>query len=247
MTPKKSDKANHVDVLAFGAHPDDVELGCGGTLLKLKKLGYKTGIIDLTEGEMGSRGTVEQRYKEAEEAARILRVDVRVNLKIPDGDIEISSENKEKIIAKIREWRPSLVLAPYGEDRHPDHAHASRLITEATFYAGLKKMMPWLPAHRPYRVLYYMAKYEFQPSFVIDITDEFETKFQALKAYQSQFYNPEWPEEQTFISSRWFIESIEFRARHFGWAAGVKYGEPFWVPEPLAIDDPLPIFARRIM
>lgn len=236
-----------LDILAFGAHPDDVELGCGGTLYKLKKLGYKTGIFDLTEGELGSRGTVEQRYSEAAQSTKILEADHRANLKLPDGNIQLSTENREMIIKIIRDLKPAIIFAPYIDDRHPDHIHASQLITESWFYAGVKKVMPGIKAHRPFRIIYYMAKYEFQPSFVVDITDEFDTKFRALKAYRSQFYNPDWPEEQTFISSRWFIESVEFRARHFGWMAGVKYGEPFWIKEILALDDPIPIFSRTII
>jgi bacillithiol biosynthesis deacetylase BshB1 len=242
----KKDK-DCLDILAVAAHPDDAELGCGGTLIKLKKLGYRTGIIDLSEGEMGSRGTVDQRYKEATKAASILQLDKRVNLKLPDGHIENNQENREKLIRIIRQFKPSLILAPYGEDRHPDHVHSSQLVTEAWFYAGVRKILTDIPPHRPFRILYYMAKYEFQPGFVIDISDEFEIKFKALQTYKSQFYNPEWPEEQTFISSRWFMESVEFRARHYGWMAGVKYGEPFWIREPMAIDDPVPIFSRRII
>ena len=240
-------KLPKIDILAFGPHPDDVELGCGGTLYKLKNLGYRTGIIDLTAGEMGSRGTVTQRSKEAAEASKILKVDYRNNLKMPDGNIELNSRNKEKIIRLIRQLRPILLFAPYHDDRHPDHIHTSQLITESWFYAGVKKMVPGVPAHRPFRIIYYMAKYEFTPSFVIDISQEFATKFKALQAYKSQFYNPDWPGEQTFISSQWFIESVEFRARHFGWMAGVKYGEPFWIKEAMAIDDPVPIFARKIL
>ena len=235
-----------VDILAFGSHPDDAELGCGGTLYKLKQLKYRTAIVDLTEGELGSRGTVEQRYKEAAEAARILNLDYRTNVKLPDGEISASVENRHRIIEIIRRTRPKLILAPYHEDRHPDHAHASQLISEAWFYAGVKKVLPEFPPHRPYRILYYMAKYEFKPSFIIDISDTYATKFKALAAYQSQFYNPEWPEQQTFISSQWFLDSLEFRARHYGWMAGVKYGEPFWIRESMAIDDPLPIFSRSI-
>lgn len=234
-------------ILAFGAHPDDVELGCGSTMLKLKKTGYRTAIIDLTEGEMGSRGSVEQRYRESAESAKILQINARENLRIPDGNIDVNQENREKIIRIIRRYKPSLVFAPYSDDRHPDHIHASQLITEGCFYAGLRKMLPELPAHRPFRVIYYMAKYEFTPSFVIDISEEFSTKMKALQAYRSQFYNPEWPEQQTFISSKWFMESIEFRARHFGWMAGIKCGEPFWIREPMALQDPLPIFTRNIV
>jgi bacillithiol biosynthesis deacetylase BshB1 len=150
------------------------------------------------------------------------------------------------MIEIIRKTKPKLILAPYHEDRHPDHVHANRLVTEAWFYSGVKKILPKIPPHRPYRILYYMAKYEFTPSFVIDITDEFDIKFKGLAAYKSQFHNPEWPEEQTFISSRWFMESVDFRARHYGWMAGVKYGEPFWIRESMAIDDPIPLFSRSI-
>ena len=236
-----------VDIIALGAHPDDAELGCGGTLIKLKKAGYKTAIADLTEGELGSRGTVEQRYEESAGAAEVLQLDFRTNLKIPDGNIEVNQENKLKVIRLIRKTRPKLILAPYHEDRHPDHGHSSQLITESWFYAGVKKILPDLPPHRPYRILYYMAKYEFTPSFVINITDEFDLKFKALASYKSQFFNPDWPQEQTFISSKWFMDSVEFRARHFGWMAGVKYGEPFWIRECLALEDPVPIFSRTII
>jgi bacillithiol biosynthesis deacetylase BshB1 len=239
--------SDRIDILAFGAHPDDVELGCGGSLFKLKKLGYHTGIIDLTEGEMGSRGSVKKRYQESSRAAEILEVDLRKNLKIPDGNIKNNPPNRNKIIREIRQYRPLLVFAPYGKDRHPDHIHSYQLITEACFYSGLRKMLPGIPPHRPYRVIHYMAKYEFSPSFIIDISSEFPKKIAALQAYESQFYNPEWPEQQTFISSQWFMESIEFRARHFGWMAGVKYGEPFWIPETIAIDNPVPLFVRDII
>jgi bacillithiol biosynthesis deacetylase BshB1 len=235
-----------VDVIAIGAHPDDAELGCGGTLAKMKKLNYNMAIIDLTEGELGSRGTVKQRYSEAAEASKILGLTFRKNLKLPDGQISASLENRNRVIEIIRKTKPRLILAPYHDDRHPDHVQANRLVTEAWFYSGVKKVLPEIPPHRPYRILYYMAKYEFKPSFVIDISDEFDTKFKALSAYKSQFYNPEWPEEQTFISSRWFMESVDFRARHYGWMAGVKYGEPFWIRESIAIDDPIPIFSRSI-
>ncbi len=241
-----AESTQRVDILAFGAHPDDVELGCGGTLIKLKKLGYRTGVVDLTEGEMGTRGTVEQRYREAASAARILGLDYRTNLKIPDGNIELNAPNRRKVVEQIRRLQPLLVLAPYPDDRHPDHIYAGKLVTESAFYAGVKRMFPGLPPHRPYRVLYYQSKYEFQPSFVVDISEEFAEKRRALEAYRSQFFNPEWPEEQTFVSSRAFLEAVEFRARYFGWTAGVKYAEPFWIRESLALDDPVPIFKRRI-
>lgn len=236
-----------VDVLAFGAHPDDVELGCGGTLFKLGQLGYKIGIIDLTEGEMGSRGTVEERYKESAKSAKILKVTLRENLKIPDGNIEVNNENKMKVIKAIRQTTPTIVFAPYPDDRHPDHIHAGNLVTEATFYTGLVKIKTSFPKHRPNRVLYYLTTYEFEPSFIVDISKQFSTKLKALRAYQSQFYNPNWPGEDTFVSSKWFMEAVDFRARHFGWMAGVKYGEPFWIREKLVLDDIVSLFKKTIM
>lgn len=236
-----------VDVLAFGAHPDDVELGCAGTLFKLAQLGYPTGIIDLTEGEMASRGTVAQRYKESTRASRILQVSVRENLKIPDAGIQVSEENKAKIIKVVRKYRPRLVFAPYPNDRHPDHIHAGNLVTEGAFFAGLAAIQTELPAHRPHRIVYYMTTYEFEPRFLVDISEEFATKLKALKAYRSQFYNPDWPGSGTFVSSKWFMEAVEFRARHFGWLAGVKYAEPFWLREPIALEDPFPILSRSVM
>ena len=239
--------AKKIDVLAFGAHPDDVELGCGGTLLKLVQLGYSTGIIDLTQGEKGSRGTVEERYKESAKSAKILKVSLRENLKIPDSGIEINKENKFKIIEIIRQTTPTVVFAPYPNDRHPDHVHAGNLVTEAAFYAGLAKIESDFPKHRPNRIVYYLTTYEFEPSFVVDISNQFSNKLKALQAYQSQFYNPKWPGEDTFVSSQWFMDAVEFRARHFGWTAGVKYGEPFWIRERLALEDIVSLFKKTVM
>ena len=157
---KLAGKDLKLDVLAFGAHPDDVELGCAGTLLKLSQQGYSTGIIDLTEGEMASRGTVEERYKESSEASKILGVKLRENLKIPDANILPNDANRDKIIEVVRKYRPSIVFAPYPEDRHPDHVHASNLITEGSFYAGLKKVLPQrFPDDNGYPPLIYKKQY----------------------------------------------------------------------------------------
>ncbi len=227
-----------LDVLAFAAHPDDAELGCGGTLYKLAQQGYATGIVDVTEGEMSTRGTVEERYKESKDAAKILQASLRLNLKIPDAKIALSYKNREKVVEVIRRHRPTLVFAPYPDDRHPDHIHTSHLITEGSFYAGVKKVDPTnLAAHRPHRVAYYMMTYEFTPSFVVDISEQFSTKIEALQAHRSQFYNPDYQAEETFISSRGYMEAIEFRARHFGWKAGVRYAEPFWMRETLVLEN----------
>jgi N-acetylglucosamine malate deacetylase 1 len=242
-------KLNHkkIDILAFGAHPDDVELGCGATLFKLAKQGYTTGIIDITEGELGSRGTVKERYKESAKAAKILKISLRENLKIPDGNIELIRENKDKVIEIIRRTTPSIVFVPYPNDRHPDHIYSGKLVTEAAFYAGLPKIVSDLPKHRPHRIVYYATTYEFEPTFIVDISKEFEIKLKALQAYQSQFYNPDWPGENTFVSSQWFMEAVEFKARHYGWKAGVKFGEPFLIRELLALDDIMPILKKSIM
>lgn len=232
-------KMQTVDVLAFGAHPDDVELGCGGTVYKLVQRGYSVGIVDLTRGEMGTRGTVTERQQEAERAAEILGAAFRLNLEIPDAGITLSKENLHKVMTVIRRFQPSLVLAPYPEDRHPDHEHTSRLVKEACFYAGLKKLnVNDLPAHRPRRVMFYMMTTEFEPGFVVDISEQFEQKLTAILAHRSQFYNPEYDAEETFISSKDYREAIEFRARHFGWKVGVQFAEPFWMPEWIALDDP---------
>lgn len=232
MEPEK------LDAIAFGPHPDDVEIGCGGTLAKLAQQGYACGIVDLTEGEMGTRGTVEERCRESAAAAAILNAQIRLNLHIPDAGITASPENRLKVIEVIRRYRPALVFAPYPEDRHPDHGHASLLVTEACFYAGVKKIAPaGPPPHRPARLIYYMVTYEFTPSFLVDISQQLAVKLEAIKAHRSQFYNPAYDGEETFISSKDYLEALEFRARHFGWKAGVRYAEPFWVREAILLED----------
>lgn len=227
-----------LDVLAFGPHPDDVELGCGGTLAKLAGMGYAVGIIDLTRGEMGSRGTVAEREREAADAAQILGARLRENLAIPDADIRNTPENRRKLIEVIRRYRPTLVFAPNPDDRHPDHGHASQLITEACFYAGVGKIAPGsCDAFRPRRVIYYMITYEFEPSFLVDISAQFPQKLAAIKAHRSQFFNPEYQGKETFISSPEYLEAVTFRMRHFGWKAGVKYAEPLRVREAILLED----------
>jgi bacillithiol biosynthesis deacetylase BshB1 len=165
-----------LDVLAFGAHRDDIELTCAGTMIKLVDQGYSTGIIDITAGEMGTRGSAEERAAEAETAAKILRVQCRDNLGIPDANIELSRENKLKVVKAIRKYKPRIVLLPYWEDRHPDHAHAGQLVFEAAFIAGLSKLDTGQPKHRPEKLIYYMCHYEFKPSFIVDVTDQYERK-----------------------------------------------------------------------
>jgi len=226
-----------LDVLAFGAHRDDVELTCAGTMIKLVDQGYKTGIIDITAGEMGTRGSAEERAAEAEAAARILGVQCRDNLGIPDANIERNMENKLKVVKVIRKYKPEIVILPYWEDRHPDHAHASQLVFEAAFIAGLSKLDTGQQKHRPEKLVYYMCHYEFEPSFVVDVTEQHERKIEAIKAYRSQIYNPSYPGEYTLISSPEYFESIEVRSRYYGGLIGKKYGEPFLVREMLEMKD----------
>lgn len=229
--------SNHhssTDVLAFGAHPDDVEIGCGGTLAKLAAQGKRAAIVDLTEGEMGTRGTVAERYQEAAAAAKILNVAQRKNLKIPDAGIRDTDENRLKLIAVLRTLRPRMVFAPYPDDRHPDHIHAGHLIRESCFYSGVGKVGKDLgEPFRPEIILYYMVSTDFPPLILGDISEHFETKVASIKAYRSQFYNPDYEGEETFISSQGYFDSITSRASYFGFKAGVRYAEPFWFRAPL--------------
>ena len=228
-----------LDVLAFAAHRDDIELTCGGTMIKLVDQGYRTGIVDLTAGEMGTRGSVQERAREAEEAAKILCVRCRDNLGIPDADIEMNAENKLKVVGAIRRYRPRLVLLPYWEDRHPDHAHTSQLVFEAAFLAGLSKLDldTRQPKHRPEKLVYYMCHYEFEPSFIVDVTEQYERKMEAILCFKSQVHNPNYPGEQTLISSAEYLESIEVRSRYYGGLIGKRHGEPFLVRERLEVAD----------
>lgn len=226
-----------VDVIAFGAHPDDVEIGCGGLVAKEVALGYRVGIVDLTAGEMGTNGTVEERLAESEEAARILGAAWRKNLRIPDRHIEQTEENLKKVVELLRLYRPKIILMPYWNDRHPDHMAASSLVTEAHFSAGLRKFLPHLKAFRPKEMLYYFMNYEQEPSFVVDITDFYEIKRQAIAAHESQFgrRNPMLP---TVVNSR-FPHMIDSRNGHYGARIGVRYGEGFVVKNMLAVADPV--------
>jgi bacillithiol biosynthesis deacetylase BshB1 len=231
----------NLDVLVFAAHPDDAELSMGGTIAKLTKNNLKVGIIDLTRGELGTRGTVEIRQKEAFMAAGVLKVALRENLLIPDGDIERKKENQMKVVMTIRRYRPKIIFAPYFNDRHPDHIHTSRLVKEAMFVTGLSKLKTFdrevaQNAYRPRKLYYYMQTYQFDPSFIVDISDCFETKMRAVQCYASQFHDPRSKEPETFISRPEFINYIESRAQVFGFQIDKKYGEPFFCEEKLELN-----------
>jgi bacillithiol biosynthesis deacetylase BshB1 len=239
-----------LDAIAFGAHPDDVELGCGGTIIKLGALGYRTGVVALTRGEMGTRGSAEIRAREFAAAARVMGVAVHKALDIPDGRVELNWENKVKVIEEIRAHRPRIVLAPYWVARHPDHEAASRIVREASYLAGLKKLDTGQEAHRPFKVLFYQSRFEFPPSFVVDISSSHEKKLQAIRSYASQFDGPNKANhgtDETLISRPDFITRIETRDRQYGTYVGAEFGEPFLVREALRIDDPVDFFGPECL
>lgn len=230
-----------LDVLAFGAHPDDIELTCSGTLIKLVSKGYQVGVQALTGGELGTQGSPGLRRKEFETASRIMGVASHGILGLPDGRICSSWAQKEQVIRKIRQHKPKIIFAPYWEDRHPDHANASTLVAEASFLAGLARIETGQEAHRPIRVLFYACRYEFKPSFIVDISAVHETKMEAVRAYRSQFESSEEGTE-TNISQPGFLRAIVTRDRQYGSYIGVDYGEPFLAREPLKLDDPVAHF-----
>lgn len=221
-----------LDILAFGAHPDDVELSCSGTLLKHIQLGKKAGIVDLTEGELGTRGSREIRIKEAEHAAKILGVHARENLKMADGFFQNDKEHQLKVIQMIRKYRPEIVLANAIHDRHPDHGRASQLVSEACFLSGLRKIETSIEGKiqdvwRPKAVYHYIQFTEHRPSFLVDVSNCMETKMESIKAYQSQFYNPESGEPETILTSPEFLEHLYQKAAEHGRMIGVKYAEGY--------------------
>lgn len=247
-----------VDILGIAAHPDDVELSCAGTMLMAKRAGKKTGIVDLTRGELSTRGTPELRAKETEEASKILQLDARENLGLHDGDIEVSKENVKKLIRQIRQLRPSIMLTPHKYERHPDHEAASELAHQAAFYAGLKKIEttdddgnPQEP-HRPLLVMHFMQTYTFEPKVIIDISDVFEDRMRAMHAYNSQFGRGESgkkiesKEKDTFLTQKSFYDWIEAKARHYGMIIGAEYGEPFWTQEAVGTKDIFSLVTKRI-
>ncbi|HXZ27561.1 MAG TPA: bacillithiol biosynthesis deacetylase BshB1 [Terriglobales bacterium] len=245
-----------LDILAIAAHRDDVEQTCGGTLLKMAQLGHRTGILDLTQGEMGTRGTAEDRAREAAQAARILKVSWREALDIPDGRVENTWENRLKVARVLRQQRPRVVILPYWQGRHPDHYNASVLGYEACFLAGLAKLglesaaassnirsretrnekLETLPVHRPFKIVYATLYFDIRPTFVVDITDQFEARLESIYAYQSQFSDQE-AGRADFPAFDEIRGRVEAMARFYGLLAGVKYAEPFLQKEVGLVDD----------
>jgi bacillithiol biosynthesis deacetylase BshB1 len=230
-----------LDIMAFGVHPDDVELGCAGVLVVEKENGKRTGIIDLTQGELGTRGTAGTRKEEAAEAAKILNVDVRENLKMADGFFENNEAHQRQIITILRKYQPEIIICNAPEDRHPDHGRSSSLVSDAAFLSGLMKIetindgvlqKPW----RPKYVLHYIQDRYLKPDVVIDISASLEKKIESIKAYKTQFYNPESDDSnQTYISTPEFLDGIIGRAAMFGKMIGVQYGEGFITKKMIGI------------
>jgi N-acetylglucosamine malate deacetylase 1 len=234
-----------VDILAIAAHRDDVEQTCGGTLLKMASLGHSTGILDLTKGELGTRGTAEDRAREAEAAAKILKVSWRQALDIPDGRVENTWENRLKVARVIREQRPRVVILPYWKGRHPDHYTCSTLGYEACFLAGLAKLDLEGKPHRPFKIVYATLYYDIRPTFVVDITEQFEGRMQSLLAYKSQFTDQE-AGRGDFPPQAEIRERVGAMATYYGMLVGVRYAEPFLQKEVGLVEDLISVPVKSI-
>ncbi len=234
--------AQNLDVLAIGAHPDDVELSCAGTLIAEVQRGRRVGIVDLTQGELGTRGTPQLRLEEAEAAARIMGLHARENLGLPDGFLQEDRPTLLALVEAIRAFRPRLVIANALEDRHPDHGRAGDLVERACFLAGLKRIETKRDGaaqdpHRPLRVLRYVQDRWIQPDLVMDISKHMERKLEAIQAYGSQFYDPDSDEPSTYIATPEFLEGLRSRAREMGRMIGRHYGEGFTLRTAPGLDD----------
>jgi bacillithiol biosynthesis deacetylase BshB1 len=234
-----------LDVLAIAAHPDDIEQTCGGTLIRMAEMGYRTGALDLTAGDMGTRGTPDQRLAEAEVAGRHMRLEWRDNLHFPDARLENTISARMTLAVKIREMRPRVVILPYWQGRHPDHYRASELGYEACFLAGLKKLDEYTEPHRPHKVIYASLYANVTPSFVVDISGQFEARMAALLCYQSQ-YGAQSEGSDLFPQEQEIRERLGSIARFYGNLIGAKYGEPFVVKETMQVDDIVNMGVRSI-
>ena len=238
--------AVQLDVLAVFSHPDDAELSVAGTLLKLKSLGYRTGVCDMTHGEMGTRGTPEIRAQEALEAARILGLDVRVNLEQPDGHVSPTEVARTALVRVLRTHKPKVLLTTHEDDPHPDHANTSIIVRQSARLASMGRYDEdsGLVAVPMPAIMHSLFSRRIVPSFVVDVSGFVNEKMSAIRAYASQFYNPDSAEPQTRISARGFLDEIEVRMRYFGSLIGIAAGEPFYVREALNVDDPLALLTR---
>ena len=226
-----------LDLLAFGAHPDDVELFAGGTMAKMSSLGYSTGVVDMTRGELGTRGTPALRKQEAAEAAGILQLKIRENLGLPDGYVSVTPEARLKVIRKLRKYRPKIVLTHYWDDRHPDHVNTSRLVAEAVHHSGLAKIKTEQARYRPPVILYFKLPVTMIPSFVVDVSDYIKQREGAIRAYRSQLFDPSSREPSTRLSHPDFLANVENIHSYYGTLIGKRKGEGFHIKEVLEIKD----------
>lgn len=237
---------SQVDILAIFAHPDDVELTVGGTLLKMKHLGYRTGALDVTAGEMGTRGTTKGRAVEAEEGAKILKLDIRENLGLPDGHVFVTDLERTKMVRVLRRLKPKVILTHQIGDPHPDHDHIAQLVRESARLASMKNYDPETGGEKipvP-NVAHNIFSLSIEPSFIVDISDFIEQKMEAIRAHKSQFFDPASTEPETRLTSKHFLDELENRSRYFGSLIGVVAGEPYYVREALNIEDPIGLLTR---
>lgn len=239
---------SQVDILAIFAHPDDCELTVGGTMLKMKHLGYRTGALDVTAGEMGTRGTVEGRAVEAFEAAKILKLDVRENLGLPDGHVFVTDTERTAMVRVLRRLKPKVILTHQIGDPHPDHGHIAELVRES---ARLASMLRYDEGSGSEKIAVPMVAHNIfsrrvEPSFIVDISDFLEQRMEAIRAHRSQFFDPASSEPETRLTSKHFLEELENRSRYFGSLIGVAAGEPYFVREVLNIEDPIDLLTRSM-
>jgi bacillithiol biosynthesis deacetylase BshB1 len=235
-----------VDALAVSAHPDDVELVIGGTLLKLVSLGYKTAVVDMTQGESGTRGSAETRAEEAKEAAKVLGLTARETLALPDSQVRCDDVSRQKMVRAIRRFRPKVVFTHYWDDPHPDHSYTAQIVKEACFLAGLAKYDTdsGQERHRPATIAYFMFPRSVTPSFIVNVSEFAEKKREAIQCYGSQFYNPKSKELETNVSVKEFITRVESRQRFYGTLINAEHGEAFYVKEMIQIKDPIELLTQ---
>jgi N-acetylglucosamine malate deacetylase 1 len=228
-----------LDILAFGAHPDDVELFAGGTMAKMAALGHATGIVDMTRGELGTRGTPELRKQEASKAAQILGLKTRENLGLSDGDVQVTPQARLKVIRMLRKYRPQVVITHYGDDKHPDHVNTSRLVAEAVHHSGLAKIKTGQERYRPQTLLFFKLPSNVLPSFVVDISEYIEQRKAAIASYRSQLFDPSSLEPSTKLSHPDFLRQVESMHSYYGSLIGKAQGEAFYIKGILEIEDPV--------
>lgn len=239
---------DQVDIIAVFAHPDDIELSVGGTMLRMKSLGYRTAGLDASRGEMGTRGTIEGRAKEAEDAAGILKLDLRENLGLPDGHFLVDYPSRTKLVRVLRRLKPKVLLTHQLDDPHPDHDHIARLVRESARLASMRNYDPEsggdsIPVPK---VAHTIFSRHVTPSFIVDISEFLEGKMAAIRAHKSQFHDPDSTEPETRLTDKRFLLDIENRARYFGSLIGVEAGEPYYVREVLNVEDPVELLTRRM-